>query len=105
MAKEELPATAGDIAERFPEVWESYRRLGAATAEAGPIAARERRLLKIALAVGAGSEGAVHSHCRRALDEGIAGEELEHVALLAITTLGFPAAAAAMTWIWDYTRG
>jgi len=103
MSEEQLPATAGEIAERYPDVWAAYARLGEACAEAGPIDAKQRRLLKLALAIGAESEGAVHSHCRRALEEGISRAELEHVALLTIATLGFPAAAAAMSWIWDCT--
>jgi len=101
---EQLPATAGEIASEYPDVWAAYSALGKACANAGPIGARERRLLKLALAIGAESEGAVHSHCRRALEEGIGTEELEHVALLTIATLGFPAAAAALSWIRDCTR-
>jgi len=69
--------------------------------ESGPIDARGRRLLKLALTIGAGSEGAVHSHCRQALQECIAEDELRQVAVLAITPLGFPAAMAAMSWIGD----
>jgi alkylhydroperoxidase/carboxymuconolactone decarboxylase family protein YurZ len=61
------------------------------------------RLVKLALAMGAASEGAVHSHCRRALDEGIPPEALKQVALLAIPTLGFPRAVAALTWVEDIT--
>ena len=49
----------------------------------------------------AGSEGAVHSHARRALSEGIAPQAVRHTALLAITTLGFPQAMRAATWIED----
>ena len=46
----------------------------------------------------------MHSHVRRALAEGASIEELEHVALLAIPTLGFPQAVAALTWIEDITE-
>jgi alkylhydroperoxidase/carboxymuconolactone decarboxylase family protein YurZ len=62
---------------------------------------KTRRLIKLALAIGGSMEGAVHSHVRRAVAEGIAREELHHVMLLAIPTLGFPAAVKAMTWIDD----
>lgn len=101
MTKSKLPATAGDIAECHPDVWSAYSALGKATAEAGPLTERERRLVKLALAIGADSEGGVHSHVRRARGEGIETTALEHVALLAIPTLGFPRAAAAYTWIGD----
>ena len=59
--------------------------------------------MKLALAVGAQSEGAVHSHVRRGLEEGIDPETLRHVAVLGIPTLGFPAAIAADSWITDLT--
>lgn len=98
---EELPSTAGDIADRHPDVWSAYSALGEAVAESGPLDERERRLVKLALAIGAASEGAVHSHVRRARDEGIESAALEQVALLAIPTLGFPRAAAAYSWIGD----
>lgn len=61
--------------------------------------------MKLALAIGAGSEGGVHSHCRRALEEGVPREALKQVASLAIPTLGFPRAVAALTWIEDVTEG
>ncbi|HWU56365.1 MAG TPA: carboxymuconolactone decarboxylase family protein [Rhizomicrobium sp.] len=96
-----LPAGAGILAQRFPEIWESYATLGQRCAEAGPLDARTRHLVKIALAAGAGSEGAVHSHVRRGLAEGLTKEEIRHIALLAITTLGFPGAVRTMTWIDD----
>jgi hypothetical protein len=57
--------------------------------------------VKLALAMGAASEGGVHSHGRRAASEGIEPTALEQVALLALTTLGFAHATAAYTWIRD----
>ncbi|WP_299793946.1 carboxymuconolactone decarboxylase family protein [uncultured Marivita sp.] len=99
----DLPGAAGALAKKHPQVWEAYAALGAATAGAGDLTERERRLVKLALAVGAASEGAVHSHTRRGLDEGIAASDLHQVALLAIGTLGLPRAVAAGTWIADVT--
>ncbi len=101
MKKSDLPSTAGDIAENHPDVWSAYSALGKAAAEAGPLDERERRLVKLALAIGANSEGGVHSHVRRGRAEGLEESALEQVALLAISTLGFPRAAAAYTWIGD----
>lgn len=98
---QDLPAGAGKLAERHPEVWQAYGSLGAACAEAGPLDERTRRLVKLAFAIGGGSEGAVHSHARRALAEGFKPQEIRHVAVLAIPTLGLPAAVKAMTWIDD----
>lgn len=99
----ELPAAAGEVAKAFPEVWKAYAALGKACAEAGPVDGQALRLVKLALAIGAGSEGGVHSHCRRALQDGIPKAALKQVALLAIPTLGFPRAVAALTWVEDVT--
>ncbi len=98
---EKLPAAAGEIAKKYPDVWKAYASLGEACAKCGPADDKTMRLVKLALAVGAASEGAVHSHARRALDEGVPGEEIKQVAMFAITTLGFPRAVAAFTWIED----
>jgi alkylhydroperoxidase/carboxymuconolactone decarboxylase family protein YurZ len=100
---EELPSGAGELARAYPKVWQAYQALGKNTAEAGPLDGRTRRLVKLALAIGASSEGAVHSHVRRALDEGVPKAELKQVALLAITTLGLPQAVKGLTWIEDIT--
>jgi alkylhydroperoxidase/carboxymuconolactone decarboxylase family protein YurZ len=104
MSQETLPAGAGKVADQYPEVWDAYAELGRACAEAGPLDDRTRRLVKLALAVGARSEGAVHSHVRRAADEGIEPEALKQVAMLAIPTLGLPTGVAALTWIEDLTE-
>lgn len=100
---EELPSTAGHLADEQPEIWEQYSGLGKACSEAGPLDDETKRLVKLALAVGAQSEGAVHSHVRRGLEEGVDPEALHHVAMLSIPTLGFPQAMAARTWIGDLT--
>lgn len=101
----ELPGTAGQIAREKPDLWRAFQALGAATGDAGPLDERSRRLVNLALAIGADSEGATHSHSRRALAEGFSADELEHVAFLAITTLGWPQAVRGLTWIRDVTRG
>jgi AhpD family alkylhydroperoxidase len=100
---ESLPGAAGALAANHPEIWEAYSQLGEACANSGPLTDREKRLVKLALAVANGSEGAVHSHTRRALGEGIEHEEIEQVALLGIGTLGLPRAVAALTWMSDIT--
>nr|WP_163501087.1 carboxymuconolactone decarboxylase family protein [Halomonas socia] len=105
MSQEQLPSGAGKVAEQYPEVWNAYAELGKACAEAGPLDERTRRLVKLALAVGARSEGAVHSHARRGLEEGESPEALKQVAMLAIPTLGLPASVASLTWIEDLSEG
>lgn len=87
--------------EQYREVWEAYDRLGAAVHGHGPLDAKTREMAKLGIAIGVGSEGAVHSHTRKARATGATDEEIRHVALLAIPTIGFPAAMAAITWIED----
>jgi len=99
-----LQSGAAQLAKQHPQIWAAYETLGAACAEAGPLDARTRRLVKLALAVASESEGAVHSHTRRGADEGLAKDELLHVALLAIPSIGLAKATAAMTWIEDILR-
>ena len=101
----DLPAAAGKLAEGYPEIWTAYSSLGEACANSGPLDAEARRLVKLALTIGAGSEGAAHSHVRRALEAGISAEKIKQVAMLSIPTLGFPRAVAAWTWIEDITDG
>lgn len=101
---DELPSTAGELAEQYPDVWEQYSGLGKACSEAGPVDGETKRLVKLALAAASESEGAVHSHVRRALDEGIDPNTLRHVAILSIPTLGFPKAMATLTWIDDLAQ-
>ena len=100
---QKLPAAAGRFAENYPDIWNAYAELGKSLAEAGPLDAKARRLVNLALAIGGRSEGAVHSHARQALGEGLTKEEIKQAALLAVTTLGFPQAVAALSWIEDVT--
>jgi alkylhydroperoxidase/carboxymuconolactone decarboxylase family protein YurZ len=101
MAEEYLPPIIRAVAAEHPGLWEAYNRLGEEAAKAGPITTEVERLVKLAVAVGAGLEGAVHSHVRRGLVAGLTREQLRHVAFLAITTIGWPSAVAALSWIDD----
>jgi len=105
VAQVKLPGAALQMAREHAEVWEAFQSLGERASRAGPLDARTRRLIHLALALAAGSEGATHSHARRARSEGITAEELEHVAILAITTIGWSQAIKGMTWVRDITRG
>ena len=96
-----LPSAYTRFREEFPEVAAQYDALGDAAHSAGPLDDKTRQLVKLALAVGAQLEGATHAHVRRALDMGISPDEIRHVTLLALTTLGFPVTIKAYTWIND----
>ena len=99
MTEDRLPDIVQRLSEEKPQVWDAYNALGKALAEAGPLDARTERLIKLAMAIGAGLEGAVRSHARRGHKAGLTREELQHAALLGATTLGWPRAVAGLSWI------
>ena len=100
-----LPKRYTRFQKQHPGIAAAYEQLGAACHAAGPLDAKTRALVKVALSVGAKLEGGAHSHVRKALEAGVGEDELRHVALLAIPTLGFPSAMAAMSWIDDVVEG
>jgi alkylhydroperoxidase/carboxymuconolactone decarboxylase family protein YurZ len=97
----EYPNAYERLRKAYPDVVQAYEKLAEAAKLAGPLSEREQRLVKVALTLGAGLEGGTHSHARRALEAGLSRDDLRHVAILGITTLGFPSAARGMTWIND----
>jgi 4-carboxymuconolactone decarboxylase len=93
-----LPEVYKHFERRYPALKEAFDALGAAEHEAGPLVERERRLIKLGIAVGAQSEGGVRSHVRKLVGVGVSEEEIVHTIVLAITTIGFPATNAALSW-------
>lgn len=93
-----LPEIYQQFGNRFPGIKEAFDALGAAEHGAGPLNEKERRLVKLGIAVGAESEGAVRSHARKLLGIGASEEEILHAIVLALTTIGFPATNAALSW-------
>lgn len=100
-----LPKRFTDFQKKYPEVAKAYEKLGTAVHSAGPLSDKERALVKFAISVGARLEGGAHAHARKALAAGVTKNELYHVALLAMQTIGFPSAMAAMSWIDDVVEG
>ncbi len=94
------PDTYASFAETFPELAKAWELAGQA-GRTGPLDARTARLVKLAVAIGAQQEGAVHASVRKALAMGIGRDELLQVVALAAGTLGFPRTVAAYTWVRD----
>jgi len=94
-----LPEAYEEFKRTYPAVWQAYDRLGAAAHAAGPLDGKTRALVKLGLAVGRQLEGATHAHVRSAMRAGATPDEIRHVVVLAVTTLGFPAMMAARTWV------
>jgi len=99
-----LPRAYEAFKKSYPRIWRSYDQLGALSHEAGPLNEKTRELVKLAMAMGAKLEGAVHSHTHKALAAGATPKEVRHVVLLGLTTLGFPSTIAALTWVEDVLK-
>jgi 4-carboxymuconolactone decarboxylase len=94
-----LPDIYQEFKQQFPDIAKAYDELAVKCHNWGPLDEKTRRLIKLGIAMGMNTEGGVRSHARRALEEGIAKDELRHAVMLAFTTAGFPTMAAAMKWV------
>ncbi len=96
-----IPKPYQRMHQKYPELMQAYEALGEACRDAGPLDAKTVALLKLAISLGAGLEGAAHSHARKALEAGWTADELRHLALLATPTIGFPTMMRGRGWIED----
>ncbi|MBI4650654.1 carboxymuconolactone decarboxylase family protein [Candidatus Desantisbacteria bacterium] len=93
------------IKEHHPEFMKAVEALGKATKQEGPIEEKTAELIQLAAAASIRSEGAVHSHVRRALEAGSPTEEIYHAIILLTSIIGFPAVASAISWANDVIKG
>jgi len=94
------PAVHRQFVVRFPRLgkaWDLVNEEGGT----GPLDQKTQRLVKLAVAIGAMREGAVHSGVRKARDAGASLAEMEQVVALAASTIGLPSAVAVWTWMRD----
>ncbi len=96
-----LPSTYQEFVNAFPAVGRAWEALGAAARGAGPMEGKTAELVKLGIAIGARSEGAVHSAVRKARAAGASPAELYQSVCLAASTIGVPNAVAAYTWLRD----
>lgn len=88
------------IKQQFPELIEAYEKLGEASKK-GPLSDKYIHLIKLGAAAAMRSEGAVHSHARRAIEAGATIEEIRHAVILLTSTIGFSTMMAALSWTDD----
>jgi AhpD family alkylhydroperoxidase len=85
----------------YPDVFAAVEQLGTAVGNTGPLDARTAHLVQLAAAAAIHSEGAVHSHTRRALAAGATEAQIRHALVALISTIGFPTVTAALSWVDD----
>ena len=89
------------IKKGFGEYGKALDQLEKAVYNSGPLDAKTSQLIQLAAAAAIRSEGGVHSHARRAFEQGASSEEIYHSLILLTGTIGFPNVAAAISWVDD----
>jgi alkylhydroperoxidase/carboxymuconolactone decarboxylase family protein YurZ len=96
-----LPDQYISIRKRFKKFYSAVDNLGKAARNAGPIDKKTSHLIQLAAAAAIKSEGSVHSHTRRALEQGAKPKEIYHSIILLTSIIGFPSVSAALSWADD----
>ncbi|SDI01926.1 alkylhydroperoxidase AhpD family core domain-containing protein [Pseudomonas benzenivorans] len=86
---------------QYPDYFGAIEALGTAVRQAGPLDEQVIQLVQLGAAAAIRSEGAVHSHARRALEAGASPEQIRHALLSITSTIGFPTVIAALSWVDD----
>jgi alkylhydroperoxidase/carboxymuconolactone decarboxylase family protein YurZ len=89
------------LARKHPQYLAAVEALGHAVRESGPLDSKVLHLVQLAAAAAIRSEGAVHSHARRALEEGGTPDEIRHALIALTSTIGFPNVTASLSWCED----
>ena len=100
----ERPRSWQRFAEQHPEIVVAYDTLSDVCRTAGPLDAQTVAIVKLAVSVGCGSERTVHAHAKKALRAHVEADALRQVALIALPTIGLPAALDALRWIDESIR-
>jgi 4-carboxymuconolactone decarboxylase len=89
------------VKKHHPEYLNAVEKLGLTAKDAGPVDNKNAHLIQLAASIAIKSEGATHSHTKRALEAGASKEEIRHTVLILTNTLGFPAVMAGLSWVND----
>ena len=112
MAEGSYPGWYTFIREKHGKFMQALENLGETVRQEGPLDDKTSHLVQLAAAAammeGLGrlasairSEGAVHSHVRRAVKAGATPDEIYHAIILLTSTIGFPRTSAALSWVYD----
>ena len=100
-----LPKLYRKFQKQHPTFFEAWDAVGTAVRAAGPIDPKTAQLLQLAASAAIRSEGAVHSHVRRAFEAGATAAEIHQALMLTAPTIGFPNVIAALSWAEDVLGG
>ncbi len=89
------------VKKHHPNYLKAVEKLGDAAKNAGPLDEKMAQLIQLGASVTLKSEGATHSHTKRAIEAGATHEEIRHTVLLLTNTIGFPNVMAGMSWVND----
>ena len=89
---------------KHPQYIAAVEALGQAVRESGPLDSKSLHLVQLAAAAAIRSEGAVHSHARRAIEEGVRPDEIRHALISLTSTIGFPNVTASLSWCEDVLK-
>ena len=103
MPKEKLPKWYVTLERKHPKFINSVQELGKVVRQEGPLDEKTIHLVQLAAAATLRSEGAVHSHAKRAVKAGAKPEEICHAIIVLTSTIGFPTVSAALSWVADIT--
>ncbi len=103
-AKRKPPKFYLKLKKTQPEFLAAWESVGSAVRAAGPIERKTAHLIQLAAAAAIRSEGAVHSHVRRAVEAGASRMEVRQAIMLIAATVGFPNVVAALSWAEDVLR-
>ncbi len=101
MSEKNLPKWYQSIKVKHGEYIKALDELGKTIKQEGPLDEKSAHLIQLAAAAAIRSEGAVHSHARRAVEAGAKPVEIYHAIILLTSTIGFPTVSAALSWISD----
>ena len=98
MSQKNFPEWYETIKKRHAKFLDALEELGKTVRQEGPLDEKTAHLIQLAAATANRSEGAVHSHVKRAIKAGAKPEEIYQAILLLTSTIGFPNVSAALSW-------
>lgn len=103
MSEKKLPKWYESLEKKHPKFVNAVQELGEIVRQEGPLDEKTTHLVQLAAAATLRSEGAVHSHAKRAVEAGAKPEEVCHAIIALTSTIGFPTVSAALSWVADIT--